>query len=219
MLPMEINKSFLANKTFKPALAILIIHPLILVVLNILGMEGNLQYFITSFILLLLLEPVVFSVSEEMLKIGKDETHIVKAKELLKGYSHIGSILVISIVTGAIIILGCGLLLIPGLYLTAVMALVIPLWVEDKSKGVMELIKESNSLMKGHKKDYLVKVISNTIFYFLIWAILGGIGYTLSSNVVITIILDILIFQIMRIRVDIIIQAIQVEKYLEIKNN
>ncbi len=82
-------------------------------------------------------------------------------------FEHIITIAVVSLITTVLTAIGFVLLIIPGFIIALGFSQVLPYIVDNPDKGIGDVIKESWELMKGHKFEYFVFILS-----FILWFIL-----------------------------------------------
>ena len=82
-------------------------------------------------------------------------------------FNHILTITVVGIIVTFLTAIGFVLLIIPGFIVALGFSQVLPYIVDNPDKGITDVIKESWELMKGHKWEYFVFILS-----FILWFIL-----------------------------------------------
>lgn len=91
------------------------------------------------------------------------ETHV---SSLLFGFQVMWKALVISILTSLVVGVCSILLVVPGVVAALMLSMSVMILVDDPSKGPIQCLKESASLMRGHKWR-LFKVEFSFIFWYL----------------------------------------------------
>lgn len=99
------------------------------------------------------------------------QTGTAAAGNLLDGFSNPVKLLVLSIVTGILIFLQCLLLIIPGIIAALAYSQALYILLDDPEKGVMECLKESRRMMKGHKWE-LFRLNLSFLGWWLLCAII-----------------------------------------------
>lgn len=94
--------------------------------------------------------------------------------EIFHHYNKFWPVFCLSFLTGLFIMLGCFLLIIPGI-IFAISFNFVYYVMADGEENSMECIRKSTKLMKGYKWDYVVFILS-----FLGWILLGLITFGLA---------------------------------------
>lgn len=124
------------------------------IVLNILG-------FLLSGVL-------TVGLSKFLLNVIKNENP--KFTDLFSGFKIYLKTLGLMLLIGVLILAGTLFFVIPGIIIGLGVSMAPYILAEDNSKGVIQSLKESWRLMKGHKWEYFVLQIS-----FFLWYMLGAI--------------------------------------------
>jgi len=111
-----------------------------------------------------------FGMVSYYLKLSRDEE--VTYKELFSKFDMAIPYILISLTTGAFIFLWSLLFIIPGIIASISYTLVYMIKLDNPEMSTMEVIRKSKEMMKGHKMDYFVLVLS-----FFGWAILGAFTF------------------------------------------
>lgn len=82
----------------------------------------------------------------------------------------------LSILVGLVVSIGTCILIIPGIILALMYSQAFFILCEDNDKGVIECMKESSAMMKGHKCELFILELS-----FILWAILCVITFGIAS--------------------------------------
>ena len=107
-----------------------------------------------------------FGIASFYLKLSRNEE--VTWKELFSKTNMIWSYLLITIVVTVLITLGTILLIIPGIILAITYSMVYYVKLDNPDLNTLEVLGKSSRIMKGHKMDYFILILS-----FIGWAILG----------------------------------------------
>lgn len=97
-----------------------------------------------------------------------DNTRDPKIQDLFSGFNVIFKTIGITVLQGLIITLGFILLIIPGIIFSFMYSQTFYILAEDNSKSVMECLKESRNMMKGHKFEMFILMLS-----FIGWILLS----------------------------------------------
>lgn len=97
-----------------------------------------------------------------------DNTRDPKIQDLFSGFNVIFKTIGITVLQGLIITLGFILLIIPGIIFSFMYSQTFYILAEDNSKSVMECLKESRNMMKGHKFEMFILMMS-----FIGWILLS----------------------------------------------
>lgn len=98
-----------------------------------------------------------------------------KFVDLFSGFNIYLKTLGLYFITMASIVVGMIFFIIPGIIIALAFAMAPYILAEDDSKGIIEVLKESREMMKGHKLEYLVLEFS-----FILWFLLGIITFGLG---------------------------------------
>lgn len=109
---------------------------------------------------------ISFGTLSFFLKISRDEE--VTYKEIFAKKEMFLTFIVLSLITGILVLLWSLLLIIPGIIAALAYSQAMLVQLDNPDMDAMECIRESKRLMDGHKVDYLVLSLS-----FLGWLILG----------------------------------------------
>lgn len=99
-----------------------------------------------------------------------DNTRDPKIQDLFSGFNVIFKTIGITVLQGLIITLGFILLIIPGIIFSFMYSQTFYILAEDNSKSVMECLKESRNMMKGHKFEMFILMLS-----FIGWILLSAV--------------------------------------------
>lgn len=103
-----------------------------------------------------------------------------KFSDLWYGFNNIlkaiGVTLVITLLVGVIVFIGVILLIITGIILSFMYSQVYYIMAENPEMSIIDCLKESSRIMKGHKMDLFVLELS-----FLGWVILMGITFGIAG--------------------------------------
>lgn len=95
-----------------------------------------------------------------------------KFMDLFSGFNIYLKTLGLYIITMVSIVVGMVFFIIPGIIIALAFAMAPYILVEDNSKGIIEVLKESCEMMKGNKWEYLILEMS-----FILWLLLGVITF------------------------------------------
>ena len=162
------------NGKYGDAILMMIVYFLMEIVLTfILGFTGGLLSLSENAVSLLSsIFSIIFSglfgfgMISYYLKVSRNEE--VTYKELFSKFDLCLPYILISLTTGAFIFLWSLLFIIPGIIASISYTLVYMIKLDNPEMSTMEVISKSKEMMKGHKIDYVVLVLS-----FLGWSILG----------------------------------------------
>lgn len=107
-----------------------------------------------------------FGLMSFFLKISRDEE--VEFKELFSKMHLFLPYILLSLLVGICIMAGCILFIIPGIILALGYSQTLLIALENPDIDPIDAMRESRTLMKGHKLDYLILNLS-----FLGWMIIG----------------------------------------------
>lgn len=128
--------------------------------------EGSTSKLITNLIQLVISGCLTFGMMSFFLKVSRNEE--VTYKELFAKkdmfFKYVGA----SICIGIVVFVGTLLLVVPGIIAAFALSQTMYILLENPEMGIIDAMKKSNEMMKGHKMDYFVLILS-----FLGWAILG----------------------------------------------
>lgn len=127
---------------------------------------------LTEIISLLLTGVMTYGMSKFSLNmaINKDKAQF---SDIFSGFSIFLKTLGIFLLMTLAVVLGMILLIIPGIIISLMFSQAFYVLCDDNDKGVIESLKESSRIMKGHKWEYFVLTLS-----FLGWWI--GVIFTLG---------------------------------------
>ena len=105
--------------------------------------------------------------------------HNVRANDIFLGFERFGKALGLLVVQGIFIFLWSLLFIIPGIIAAIRYSQAFFILADDPSKGVMQCISESKSMMRGNKMKYFLLQLS-----FIGWMILAGLPGGILNGIV-----------------------------------
>ena len=99
-----------------------------------------------------------------------------KFSDLWYGFNNILKAIGVTLLVGIIVSIGTILLIIPGIILSFMYSQVYYIMAENPEMSIIDCLKESSRIMKGHKMDLFVLELS-----FLGWVILMGITFGIAG--------------------------------------
>lgn len=99
-----------------------------------------------------------------------------KFSDLWYGFNNILKAIGVTLLVGIIVSIGTILLIIPGIILSFMYSQVYYIMTENPEMSIIDCLKESSRIMKGHKMDLFVLELS-----FLGWVILMGITFGIAG--------------------------------------
>lgn len=99
-----------------------------------------------------------------------------KFSDLWYGFNNILKAIGVTLLVGVIVFIGTILLIIPGIILSFMYSQVYYIMSENPEMSIIDCLKESSRIMKGHKMDLFVLELS-----FLGWIILTGITFGIAG--------------------------------------
>lgn len=99
-----------------------------------------------------------------------------KFSDLWYGFNNILKAIGVTLLVGIIVSIGTILLIIPGIILSFMYSQVYYIMAENPEMSIIDCLKESARIMKGHKMDLFVLELS-----FLGWVILMGITFGIAG--------------------------------------
>ena len=96
--------------------------------------------------------------------------------DLMFGFNNMFKIVVVALLSGLISILGCFLFLVPGIILAYMYSQVFYLIIENPDISVIDCLKESARIMKGHKMELFLLHLS-----FIGWLILSFLTFGIAN--------------------------------------
>ena len=99
-----------------------------------------------------------------------------KFSDLWYGFNNILKAIGVTLLVGVIVFIGTILLIIPGIILSFMYSQVYYIMAENPEMSIIDCLKESYRIMKGHKMDLFVLELS-----FLGWVILMGITFGIAG--------------------------------------
>lgn len=99
-----------------------------------------------------------------------------KFSDLWYGFNNILKAIGVTLLVGIIVSIGTILLIIPGIILSFMYSQVYYIMAENPEMSIIDGLKESSRIMKGHKMDLFVLELS-----FLGWVILMGITFGIAG--------------------------------------
>lgn len=118
--------------------------------------------------------PISFGIAIYFLRISRAEN--VEMSTMFDGFKQFGNAIGATLLMGLIIILGFILLIVPGIIAILALSQTYKIMYDEPRLGPIDSIKKSHEMMKGHRGDYLLFVLS-----FIGWAFLClltlGIGF------------------------------------------
>ena len=99
-----------------------------------------------------------------------------KFSDLWYGFNNILKAIGVTLLVGVIVFIGTILLIIPGIILSFMYSQVYYIMTENPEMSIIDCLKESSRIMKGHKMDLFVLELS-----FLGWIILTGITFGIAG--------------------------------------
>ena len=159
------------------AIGIIIVCTLISCIPNLL-VEINDESFAIAIII-----PIITLVITGPLTIGQCKFFInlanrsnPKFSDLWYGFNNILKAIGVTLLVGIIVSIGTILLIIPGIILSFMYSQVYYIMAEYPEMSIIDCLKESSRIMKGHKMDLFVLELS-----FLGWVILMGITFGIAG--------------------------------------
>ena len=101
---------------------------------------------------------------------------LTKFSDLWYGFNNILKAIGVTLLVGIIVSIGTILLIIPGIILSFMYSQVYYIMAENPEMSIIDCLKESSRIMKGHKMDLFVLELS-----FLGWVILMGITFGIAG--------------------------------------
>jgi uncharacterized membrane protein len=101
-----------------------------------------------------------------------DEGKEPELADIFSGFQVVLKAIGLYLLLAIIIIVGMVLLIVPGIIFIYMFSQAFFILADDNSKPIIECLKESAAMMKGHKFEYFVLTLS-----FLGWIILGSIPF------------------------------------------
>lgn len=129
----------------------------------------------TGYNIFIILTSGAFSIGLCRFLINVANKYNPRFKDLFSGFNIYLKTLGLYILMGIIITIGMILLIIPGIIATYGLSLAPYILAEDNNKGIIEVLRESWTMMRGHKFEYFVLEIS-----FILWHLLGIITFGLA---------------------------------------
>ena len=118
--------------------------------------------------------PISFGVAIYFLRISRAEN--VEMSTMFDGFKQFGNAIGATLLMGLIIILGFILLIVPGIIAILALSQTFKIMSDEPRLGPIDSITKSHEMMKGHRGDYLLFILS-----FIGWAFLClltlGIGF------------------------------------------
>ncbi|WP_055071902.1 DUF975 family protein [Clostridium massiliamazoniense] len=151
----------------------------------------------TGYNIFIILTSGAFSIGLCRFLINVANKYNPKFTNLFSGFNIYLKTLGLYILISLLTVIGMVLLIIPGIIIAYGLSMAPYILADDNNKGVIEVLKESWAMMKGHKFEYFVLDIS-----FVLWYLLGIITFGLAYIWIIPY-----------------VNLTQANYYLELKNN
>ena len=110
-------------------------------------------------------------------------------KDLFSQGNLVLKALITSILVGIIVILGCVALIIPGIILCFAYSFVNYIYIDNPGIGIVEVMKKSREMMKGHKWQYFCLMFSFIGWWILVPFTLGILMFWLTPYMAVTAVL------------------------------
>ena len=154
------------------SIAVLVVYQLVSYVPNLLGMLSESAFFlgIISIITVALTGVLSIGVCRFFINLTGDSNS--QFSDLWYGFNHILKACGVTLLVSVIVFLGSLLFVVPGIILTYMYSQVYYIMAENPELSVIDVLKESARIMKGHKFELFVLQLS-----FLGWMILSGLTF------------------------------------------
>lgn len=154
------------KNNWKVAIGIIIVSAIISFIPNILSNNESLfMSIITSIIILAITAPLSIGKCKFFINLANESNP--KFSDLWYGFNNILKAVLVTLLVGIIVFIGTILLIIPGIILAFRYSQVYYIMAENPEISVMDCLKESARIMKGHKINLFILQLS-----FIGWAIL-----------------------------------------------
>ena len=134
---------------------------------SLIGFDEIIPSLITSVASILISGLLGFGMISFFLKMSRDEE--VTYKELFAKTDLMVPYIVITLVSGILIMLGCFLLVVPGIILSIAYSFIYLIFLDNPEMKPLDTLKKSREMLNGHKMEMLELILS-----FLGWYILGA---------------------------------------------
>lgn len=152
---------------FAISLALSLSGSLITLMSSLIGFDRIIPSLITSVASILVSGLLGFGMISFFLKMSRDEE--VTYKELFAKTDLMVPYIVITLVSSILIMLGCFLLVVPGIILSFAYSFIYLIFLDNPEMKPLDTLKKSREMLNGHKMDMLELILS-----FLGWYILGA---------------------------------------------
>lgn len=162
------------------AIAVLLVYQLLSWVPNFLGMLSQNIFLvgIISLITLALTGTLSIGTSKFFMNLAGDSNS--QFSDLWYGFNNILKAFVVTLLVEVIVFLGTVFFVVPGIIFAYMYSQVYYVMADNKDLSIIEVLKESARIMKGHKFELFVLQLS-----FLGWMILTGITFGIAGFYVI----------------------------------
>lgn len=131
--------------------------------------------FVVNIVALLLFGPLEVGMSRFLLKLSRYRDD-VKFTDLFSGFDTFLKSVGVSIIVGFLVSLGTLLFVIPGIIATLMFSQVYYILAENPEISIMDCLKKSMYMMKGHKMELFILGIS-----FIGWAFLSVLTFGIGA--------------------------------------
>ena len=154
------------------AIAVIVVYQLVSYVPNFLGMLSESAFFlgIISIITVALTGVLSIGVCRFFINLTGDSNS--QFSDLWYGFNNILKACGVTLLVSVIVFLGSLLFVVPGIILTYMYSQVYYIMAQNPELSVIDVLKESARIMKGHKFELFVLQLS-----FLGWMILSGLTF------------------------------------------
>lgn len=152
---------------FAISLALSLGGSLITLIFSLIGFDEIIPSLITSVASILVSGLLGFGMISFFLKMSRDEE--VTYKELFAKTDLMVPYIVITLVSSILIMLGCFLLVVPGIILSFAYSFIYLIFLDNPEMKPLDTLKKSREMLNGHKMEMLELILS-----FLGWYILGA---------------------------------------------